>query len=165
MEAQGHKPNMILVKDDKSKIWMLVNGKASVSTNSKHVTIKYIWCTYRIKAGNIPVCHCPTKKMIADYTSRPLEGKLFITFRNVIMGSAHISTLFDIFSPTEEQRVGNNGCLAVKPKAIKLTYVKTLQMKATVEVQNRLIMNGLDPTNDLDETNNLNKLDINDENP
>ena len=28
------------------------------------------------------------------------------------------------------------------------------------EVQNRLIMNGLDPTNDLDETNDLNKVDI-----
>ena len=56
--------------------------------------------------------------MIADYMAKPLQGKLFITFRNVIMGWAHISTLFDIFSPTEE-RVENNGCLAVKPKAIK----------------------------------------------
>ena len=33
-------------------------------------------------------------------------------------------------------------------------------MKVTVEVQNRLIMNGLDPTNDLDETNDSNKVDI-----
>ena len=28
MEAQGHKPNMILVKDNESEIWMLINGKA-----------------------------------------------------------------------------------------------------------------------------------------
>ena len=49
--------------------------------------------------------------------------------------------------------VENNGCLAVKPKAIlKLTYAETVRRKATVEVQNHLIMNGLDPTNDLDET-------------
>ena len=53
--------------------------------------------------------------------------------------------------------VENNGCLAVKPKAIKLTYAET---KATVEVQNCLIMNGLDPTNDLDKTNDLNKVHI-----
>ena len=95
--------------------------------------------------------------------SKPLQGKLFVTFRNVIMGWAHISTLFDIFSPTEE-RVENNGCLAVKPKAIKLTYAETVRTKATVEVQNRLIMNGLDPTNDLDETKKynvfVNKVDI-----
>ena len=58
----------------------------------------------------------------------------------------------------------NNGCLAVKPKAIKLTYAETVRTKATVEVQNRLIMNGLDPTNDLDETKKynvfVNKVDI-----
>ena len=89
-------------------------------------------CTYRIKAGKISVCHCPTEKMIADYMAKPLQGKLFITFRNVIMGWAHISTLFDIFSPTEEERVDNNGCLAVKPKAIKLMYAKTVRRKATV---------------------------------
>ena len=56
--------------------------------------------------------------------------------------------------------VVNNGCLAVKPKAIKLMYAETVRTKATVEVQNRLIMNGLDPTNDLDETHVLNKVDI-----
>ena len=60
--------------------------------------------------------------MIADYMSKTLQGKLFITFRNVIIGWAHISTLFYILSPTEEHVV-NNGCLAVKPKAIKLTHV------------------------------------------
>ena len=60
--------------------------------------------------------------------------------------------------------VENDGCLAVKPKAIKLTYAKTVQRKATVEAQNRLIMNGSDTTNDLDETKKynvfVNKVDI-----
>ncbi|GAG19417.1 unnamed protein product [marine sediment metagenome] len=78
--------------------------------------------------------------------SKPLQGKLFVTFRNVIMGWTHISTLFDIFSPTEE-RVENNGCLAVKPKSIKLTYAETARVKKTVEAQNLLIMNGGDPFN------------------
>ena len=39
-------------------------------------------------------------------------------------------------------------------------YAETVRTKATVEVQNHLIMNGLDPTNDLDETYLLNKVDI-----
>ena len=157
MEAQGYKQNIILAKDNESEIRMLVNGKASCTSNSKHVAIKYFWCTDRIKNGNISVRHCPTEKMLADFMSKPLQGKLFITFRKVLMGWVHISTLFDIFSPTEE-RVENND--AVKPKAIKLTYAETVRTKATVEVQNRLIMNGLDPTNDLDETHVLNKVDI-----
>ena len=84
--------------------------------------------------------------MIAEYMSKPLQGKLFVTFRKVIVGWAHISTLFDIFSPTEE-RVENNGCLAVKPKSIKLTYAETVRVKKTVEAQNLTIRNGGDPFN------------------
>ena len=146
MEAQGYKPKITLAKDNESEIRMLVNGKASCTSNSKHVAIKYFWCTDRIKKGDISVRHCPTEKMIADYMSKPLQGKLFVTFRNVIMGWTHISTLFDIFSPTEE-RVENNGCLAVKPKSIKLTYAETVRVKKTVEAQNLTIRNGGDPFN------------------
>ena len=93
------------------------------TSNLKHVVIKYFLCTDRIKNGNICVKHCPTENMLADYMSKPLQGKLFITFGNVLLGWVHFSTLFDIFSPTEE-RVDNNSCLAVKPKAIKLTYAE-----------------------------------------
>ena len=50
--------------------------------------------------------------------------------------------------------VENNGCLAVKPKTIKLTYAETVRIKKTVGAQNRLIGNGGDPTN------NLNNVDI-----
>jgi len=42
----------------------------------------------------------------------------------------------------------NYGCLAVKPKAIKLTYAETVRLKDTVEAQNCLIANGGDPTDD-----------------
>jgi len=153
MEAQGYKQNIILAKDNESEIRMLVNGKASCTSNSKHVAIKYFWCTDRIKNGNISVRHCPTEKMLADFMSKPLQGKLFVTFRKVLMGWVHISTLFDIFSPTEE-RVEKNGCLAVKPKSIKLTYAETVRLKDTVEAQNRLIANGYDPTN-VSTTNDL----------
>ena len=44
--------------------------------------------------------------------------------------------------------VEKNGCLAVKPKSIKLTYTETVRLKNTVEAQNRLIAKGGDPTND-----------------
>ena len=30
--------------------------------------------------------HCPTERMIADYNSKPLQGKLFYDNRNMIMG-------------------------------------------------------------------------------
>jgi hypothetical protein len=153
MGAQGYKPHTILAKDNESEIRMLLNGKASCTSNSKHVAIKYFWCTDRIKNGNISVRHCPTEKMIADYMSKPLQGKLFITFRDVIMGWTHISTLFDIFSPTEE-RVEKNGRLAVGPKPSnsskpsKLTYAEVTRINTSVKAQNLVIGNGGDPIAD-----------------
>jgi len=113
---------------------MLVNGKVSCTSNSKHVAIKYFWCTDRIKKGKISVRHCPTDKMLADYMS----------FRNVLMGWQHISTLFDIFSSTEKG-VESNGCLAVKPKNIKMTYAKMVRVTTAEEAQDRLVGNGGDP--------------------
>jgi hypothetical protein len=139
MGAQGYKPHTILAKDNESEIRMLVNGKASCTSNSKHVAIKYFWCTDRIKQGNISVRHCPTEKMVADYMSKPLQGKLFVTFRNVIMGWVHISTLFDTFSSTEK-RVESNGCLAVKPKIPKMSYAEAARVSDVVEAQDRLII-------------------------
>ena len=148
MGAQGYKPHTILAKDNESEIRMLVNGKASCTSNSKHVAIKYFWCTDRIKKGKMSVRHCPTEKMLADYMSKPLQGKLFILFRHVLMGWQHISTLFDIFSSTEK-RVENNGCLAVKPKNVKLSYAEMVKVTTAVEMQDRIIGNGGDPTTDL----------------
>ena len=148
MGAQGYKPHTILAKDNESEIRMLINGKASCTSNSKHVAIKYFWCTDRIKKGKISVHHCPTEQMLADYMSKPLQGKLFILFRHVLMGWQHISTLFDIFSSTEK-RVESNGCLAVKPKNVKLSYAEMVKVTTAVEMQDHLIGNGGDPTTDL----------------
>ena len=30
--------------------------------------------------------YCPTGEMVADYMSKPLQGKLFVKFRDLIMG-------------------------------------------------------------------------------
>ena len=83
--------------------------------------------------------------MLADYMSKPVQGKLFIKFRKVIMGCEHISTLFDIYSSTEE-RVGNNGRLAAEPKNRTLTYAEDVRTENIVREQNRLIKNGLNPS-------------------
>jgi len=45
--------------------------------------------------------------------------------------------------------VESNGCLAVKPKNVKLSYAEMVKVTATVEMQDRLIGNGGDPTTDL----------------
>jgi len=94
------------------------------------------------------VRHYPTDKMLADYMSKPLQGKLFTLFRNVLMGWQHISTLFDIFS-SMEKRVESNSCLAGKPKNTKLTYAEMVRVNTSVEAQDLLIASGRDPTTSL----------------
>lgn len=95
MEGQGYEIKWnVLAKDNESKIKMLNNGRDSCTWNSKHITIKYFWVTDRIEDGNIVVQYCPTTQMIADFMSKPVQGQLFQTFRNVIMGWAHISCVF-----------------------------------------------------------------------
>ena len=138
MGAQGYKPKTILAKDNKSEIRMLNNRKRSCTARSKHVAIKYFWCTDRIKNGNITVKHCPTEKMLADYMSKPVQGKLFTSFRNVIMGWEHLSTLFDITNSNEE-RVGDNGILTVESGKQKMTYAEIVNASTAVENQNSII--------------------------
>jgi hypothetical protein len=42
--------------------------------------------TDRISKGELKVQGCPTTDMIADYMTRPLQGKLFRRFRDLIIG-------------------------------------------------------------------------------
>ena len=144
MHAQGYKPKLTLAKDNESEIRMLTNGKASCSSNSKHVAIKKFWSTDRIKNGNIKVKYCPTDKMIADFMSKPLQGSLFKRFRNVIMGWEHTSTLFNVSSSNEE-RVENNRNLPVEAKKQKLTYAEAVRASRAVRLQNELISEGQTP--------------------
>ena len=104
MEGQGYKIKWnVLAKDNESEIKMLNNGRDSITWNSKHIAIKYFWITDRIKDGDIRVQYCPTTEMIADFMSKPVQGKLFQTFRNVLMGWVHISSVFEGYIRPEER--------------------------------------------------------------
>lgn len=62
---------------------------------------KIFWSTDRIKQGRMKVKYCPTEKMLADFMSKSLQESLFCKFRNVLMGWAHINTLYKHFGSTE----------------------------------------------------------------
>ena len=53
---------------------------------TKHIKLQYFFVTNRIEAKELSIQHCPTLDMIADYFTRPLQGKLFRKFRDLIMG-------------------------------------------------------------------------------
>ena len=52
--------------------------------------------------------YCNTLAMLADFFNKPLQGSLFWSFREVIMGWAHIDILQDYVPPPKKERVENN---------------------------------------------------------
>ena len=62
------------------------NGKKSARDKSRHIHIRYFFITDVLKRENIELLHCPTDRVIADYFTKPLQGKKFLKFRNRILG-------------------------------------------------------------------------------
>ena len=87
MQAQGYQVNdNILFQDNKSTILLEKNGKALSSKRTKHINIRYFFITDRIAKGDLKVEWCPTRDMVGDCMTKPLQGALFHKFRNIIMG-------------------------------------------------------------------------------
>ncbi len=88
MQAQGIKvTDNILYQDNKSAILLETNGRASSSKRTKHTKIWYYYVADCIAKGDLSVVWCPTNKMIADFLTKPLQGKVFQQFRDVLMGA------------------------------------------------------------------------------
>ena len=76
----------ILYQDNESAILMENNGRISVGKGSKHIDIRYFFVTDRVKRGEIIIKHCPTMDMVADFFTKPLQGRSFHRLRDIILG-------------------------------------------------------------------------------
>ena len=86
LRAQGVEvQNTILYQDNQSSILLDKNGRASCSKCTKHLDVRYFFVTDRINKGDLQVEYCPTEDMVADFFTKPLQGKLFLKFRSIIM--------------------------------------------------------------------------------
>jgi hypothetical protein len=88
MKAQGFKVvDNIVYQDNQSAILLERNGRASSSKRTRHIEIRYYFATDRIAKKDISVEWCSTSKMLADFMTKPLQGKVFTKLRDIIMGS------------------------------------------------------------------------------
>jgi hypothetical protein len=120
MKKQGYdiKKN-ILFQDNKSTIRMLKNGRASCTGNSRHIDIKHFFVKDRVDKNEIEVLYCPTHLMIADYFTKPLQGKVFKMFRDLIMGYVHINDLLKEIENTIKERVDKHEIIEKSRKVIE----------------------------------------------
>jgi hypothetical protein len=93
MEAQGYGVSTILNQDNQSTIKLSENGKASSGKGTRHINIRYFFITDRIASKEVAIQYCPTKEMVADYFTKPLQGELFYKFRDQIMGLVPMNTI------------------------------------------------------------------------
>ena len=60
---------------------------ASVGKRMKHLNIKYFFVKDLVERGDLSVEWCPTASMVADFLTKPLQGKLFFDFRRSLLGA------------------------------------------------------------------------------
>ena len=88
LAAQGYEvKDNIIYQDNKSALLLEKNGKSLSTKHTKHINIRYYFVTDRIAKNKVSIEWCPTGDMVADYMTKPLQGKKFIKFRNAILGS------------------------------------------------------------------------------
>ena len=83
----------IIYQDNSSALKIEANGRNSCSGKSRHIDVRYFFTKDRLMKGEIQLEYCTTEKMIADFLTKPLQGKLFQKFREVIMGWKPVSDL------------------------------------------------------------------------
>jgi hypothetical protein len=91
MKAQGFVVrDNILYQDNKSAMLLETNGRSSSSKCTKHIKICYYYVANRIAKGDLRVVWFPMDKMTADFLTKPLHGKAFVEFWDILMGAVGI---------------------------------------------------------------------------
>ena len=71
-------------QDNQSSLKLENNGRGSSGKRTRHINIRYFFVTDRIAKGDLTMKYCPTDMLVAAFYTKPLQGKLFLFFRNLI---------------------------------------------------------------------------------
>ncbi len=87
MQEQGYDMDpSLLYQDNMSAILLETNGRASSSTWTKHIKVKYFLIKDKVDRDEITIEHCPTDQMWTDINTKPKQGTVFWVFRGHVMG-------------------------------------------------------------------------------
>ncbi len=76
----------LLLQGNKSSVLLEQNEKALSSKHTRHINIRYFFITDQVNMKEISPHWCPTKEMVADFCTKPLQGSHFRKLRDYIMG-------------------------------------------------------------------------------
>ena len=137
----------VLFQDNQSAIRIERNGRNSCTGNSRHIDVRYFWVKDVVDRKEIKIEYCPTEQMLADYFTKPLNGRLFKYFRDIIMGYIPIRELIEKTRSKMKERVENKEKLVSKVVSndIKSNHAKIVERQKmtyaeAVKMQNRECM-------------------------
>ena len=84
--AQGYDEHpAVVMQDNEAAIKLAENGFSS-AMRTRHINIRCFFVKDRVAKGEIEVQYCPTKLMIADCLTKPVQGQLFLELRDLLLG-------------------------------------------------------------------------------
>jgi hypothetical protein len=73
------------MQDNMSTISLIKSSKPK-SLRSRHINVRYHYLQERISLGEFDIAYVPTNEMLADIFTKPLQGNLFRTLRDRLIG-------------------------------------------------------------------------------
>ena len=86
MEAQGIVLQSHLMQDNQSSILLAKKGRAALGKQTRAMNVRYFAIKDHIDSGQLQIFHLKTNKMVADFFTKPLQGRNFLEFRQLILG-------------------------------------------------------------------------------
>ena len=85
LKAQGYNVCAELKQDNTSTMKLAENGKSN-SDRTKHIQVRFFFVKQYLDDKVMKISHCPTKEMIADICTKPLQGEQFRVLRDMLLG-------------------------------------------------------------------------------
>jgi len=91
LEKQGFEVKLnVIYQDNTNTMKLAENGRVSTGKRTRHFDIKLFYVTDLVGRDEVSIKYCPTDDMIADYMTKPLTGKKFKRFRDLILNLSGI---------------------------------------------------------------------------
>ena len=118
LDAQGYTTqDTIMFQDNQSTMLLEKNGKASSSKRTKHINIRYFFIKDRYDKKELTIQYCPTDDMVADFFTKPLQGRKFKKFRQIIMNLKNtLTNKKEGIGTATNTSIGHRSVLDMKPK-------------------------------------------------
>ena len=113
------------------------NRKQSSGEKTRHIEIQCHFITDNVRHGNAMVECCLTEDVIADYFTKPLQGRQFCQFRAFILNPPFDHA--DVSMPCTQERAGRNMIDVVSDRADEHTRWD-LQLARTARRLQNIVM-------------------------